>query len=234
MEELGTLVESAVQGKDTPPSLLRLMNQAPGTVSDFLAERFGRCTRREECQRIAQLLNEVGPGGIAHLLEMLRYGPPGQAANSAGLLSRLDCSFLEVPLSVRLPGWSRLHQDSLIRQISLGGAARRGRLLARIFRHFDAALLGEVLDEIGLAGDTSVSPLLEKLAVGEAPQAADPYVRVKAIEALARLRSASAIPLLRSIATARQIIGWAHEEEMRLVALQALERIDPDPPLPAL
>jgi len=228
MEQLPKLVEEAIGQRDLPAGLTALMQKAPGRVAAFLAERFGRCTTREECFRLTHLLNATGPGGIAHLLELLQYGPPADAATTAGLLSRLDCAFLEVPLSVRLKGWNRLHQDMLVRQISLGSAPHRGRLLARLFPSFDAMVQPEVLDEIGLAGDRTASPLLAKLAAGELPQAADPYLRVKAIEALGRLRTESAAPMLRDIVTSRQFLGWANAEEMRLVALQALEKIDPE------
>jgi len=227
MEQLSQFVEEAITRPEVPEGLLSLMNQSPGRVAAYLAERFGRCSTRDECQRLSHLLNVAGPGGIAHLLELLQYGPPADAAATAGLLSRLDCTFLEVPLSVRLKGWNRLHQDMLVRQISLGSAPHRGRLLARLFPSFDAMVQPEVLDEIGLSGDRTATNLLSKLAAGELPQAADPYLRVKAIEALGRMGADSVAPLLRDIVTSRQFLGWANADEMRLVALQALEKIDP-------
>ncbi len=227
MEQLPQLVDEALRQPEIPTELLRLMNQAPGRAAAHLAARFGRCTKREECQRLSHLLNSAGPGGIAYLLEMLQYGPPAEAASTAGLLSRLDCAFLEVPLSVRLKGWNRLHQDMLLRQIALGAAPQRGRLLARLFSSFDAMVQPQVIDEIGLAGDRAVSGLLTRLVSGAVPEAADPYLRVKAAEALGRLGVESATPVLRDIVTSRQFLSWSNAEEMRLVALQAVQKTDP-------
>lgn len=227
MEQLSQLVEDALRQPEIPGELQAFLERSPERVAALLAERFSRCTRREECMRLSQLLNATGPGGIAHLLEMLQYGPPAEAASTTGLLSRLDCSFLEVPLSVRLKGWNRLHQDLLVRQIALGAAPQRGRLLARLFSSFDSMVQPQVLDEIGLAGDRSVSSLLTRLVAGAIPEAADPYLRVKAAEALGRLGVESAAPVLRDIVTSRQFLGWSNAEEMRLVALQALQKADP-------
>jgi hypothetical protein len=51
-------------------------------------------------------------------------------------------------------------------------------------------------------------------------------VRLKAIEALGRLRFTAAAAVLRRIAEAKQMWRWVHPSELRIAAIQALERFD--------
>jgi hypothetical protein len=52
-------------------------------------------------------------------------------------------------------------------------------------------------------------------------------MRVKAIESLGRLRATEAASLLRKILETRQAFRWQFAREMRIVAAQALKKIDP-------
>jgi hypothetical protein len=53
-------------------------------------------------------------------------------------------------------------------------------------------------------------------------------VRLKAVEALGRLKAQEAAELLRGIAQARQMFRWAHPGELRLAAVQSMTKIDSD------
>ncbi|HEY3876012.1 MAG TPA: hypothetical protein VGM92_11080, partial [Candidatus Kapabacteria bacterium] len=60
------------------------------------------------------------------------------------------------------------------------------------------------------------------------PKDATDYLRLKAIEALGRLRVTGAETVLRNIAEARKTWRWSYPSELRLVAAQAMEKLDPD------
>ena len=66
------------------------------------------------------------------------------------------------------------------------------------------------------------------LADGDLPAGAAAYLRVKAVEALGRMRAPESANALKRILEARKIFGWAHPQELRIAALQALEKLDPD------
>jgi len=53
------------------------------------------------------------------------------------------------------------------------------------------------------------------------------YVRLKAVEALGRLRASAANEILQKILEARQVWRWQYPSELRIAAGQALLRIDP-------
>jgi hypothetical protein len=63
---------------------------------------------------------------------------------------------------------------------------------------------------------------------GDLPAGGGPYLRVKAIEALGRISAPESISSLQRIVSARKVFGWAHPQELRIAALQALEKLQPD------
>jgi len=79
------------------------------------------------------------------------------------------------------------------------------------------------IDEMGMSGRPECIPKLLELAENEA---APGFVRVKAIEALGRLRATAVATLLQHIMDARQLWRWQYPEELRIVSAQALMRID--------
>src|SRR4029077_1244119 len=106
------------------------------------------------------------------------------------------------------------------------GAADRGRLLLDLFDHLDALVRPLAVDEIGVAGGKTADMRLLRLAEGDVPAGGTDYLRLKAIEALGRLRTPGAEAVLRKIAEVRKTWRWANPSELRLVATQAMEKID--------
>jgi hypothetical protein len=84
-----------------------------------------------------------------------------------------------------------------------------------------------VVDEIGMTEDREALGRLLTLADGDLPAGAAPYLRVKAIEALGRLKAPESANALKRILEARKLFGWVHPQELRIAALQALEVLEP-------
>ena len=104
-----------------------------------------------------------------------------------------------------------------------------GGLLLHLFEGLDAIVRPLAIDEIGMSGESSSDALL--LAYRRSwnlPRGSTQFLRLKAVEALGRLRTPGAEAVLRKIAEARRAWRWANPSELRLVAAQSLERIDPD------
>ena len=124
-----------------------------------------------------------------YLKEMLKSDAPAKAAVVVGLLSRLDAAGVEDLLPQRLKHGGRSFHDAVVRQLSIAGAPERGQLMANSLESFDPLVLPLALDEIGMCGDPETAPKLLRLAEGDIlPQGSD-YLRVKAIEALGRMRA---------------------------------------------
>ena len=224
---LPEFIEEAMHSDPIPPELLGVLRRTSQASAEHLADRFFRCMRRDECDRMIELVKALGSPALAQLREILRTGQPRQASCVVGLLSRLDVGTLLELLPQRLPEWNRFYHDIVVRQIAYGAAPDRGRTLLELAEVLDAVILPESVDEIGMSGDmTAAQPLIAMASPGEAASRS-PFVQLKAIESLGRLRDAQAVPTLREILEARKRFGWLHHRELRIAAAQALSKTDP-------
>jgi PilZ domain len=90
----------------------------------------------------------------------------------------------------------------------------------------DPVLLPLAIDEIGFAEDASCAMVLLRMAEGNWPHPTRAFARLKAVEALGRLKPQLAVELLRKFAEARNMFQWAYPSELRLVAAQSLSKMD--------
>ena len=174
------------------------------------------------------MMEALGSDGIEHLRGQLVHGNPHEATDAVGLLARFDLDTLERVLPDRMKEWKRTAHDRIVRQLAASGAPQRGRLILQLFDYLDTLIRPLAVDEIGMCGEQSADTLLLRIAEGNLPKNASDYLRVKAIEALGRLRTSGAEAVLRKVAEARKTFRWAYPSELRLVAAQAMEKIDPD------
>ncbi len=115
----------------------------------------------------------------------------------------------------------------------MGAVDERGPLLLELLDLFDPVILPAVTDEIGVTSDPLASVRLLRLAQGDLPTNASPYVQVKAIEALSRLHDTHAAPLLHELLNSHGLLGWKYPREIRIVAAQALMKLEPGYVVPA-
>jgi len=224
---LPEFIEEALRLPQVPPDLVLVLRRTSQAAVEHLADRFFRCMRREECDRMVEIVTDLGPAALQQAREMLRVGGVRQAAAVVGLLSRLDVPTLLELLPVRLPEWNRFYHDIVVRQIAYGAAPDRGRTLLEILEHLDSMVLPQAIDEIGMSGDrTTVPPLMVMAEAGEA-QGRSAIIQIKAVESLGRLREPESIPVLRALLETKKMWKWSNHRELRIAAAQALAKIDP-------
>lgn len=223
---LPEFIEDALSQQSLSADLVGVLHRNSQAAAEHLAERFFRSMRREECDRIVDLVHELGIPANNYLREMLRNGPQRQAVSSVGLLSRLDVPGLLEFLPMRLPGWNRFYHDVIVRQIAYGNASDRGRTLLEILEILDPAVVPQALDEIGMSGDRSAAPPLIVMAEAGETQGRSPLLQLKAIEALGRLREPDAVPVLKNLFESKRMFKWQHHRELRIASAQALAKID--------
>jgi hypothetical protein len=224
---LPEFIEEAMYLPQLPADLLQVLRRTSGAAVEHLSERFFRCMRREECDRIIDIVKELGAPAQQQLREMLRMGQPRQAASVVGLLSRLDVPTLLELLPTRLPEWNRFYHDVVVRQVAYGAAHDRGRSLLELLEILDALVLPQAIDEIGMSGDRSAVPPLVVMAEAGETQGRSALLQLKAVESLGRLRENDAVPVLRGLLEAKKMWRWSHHRELRIAAAQALVKIDP-------
>jgi hypothetical protein len=220
-------IEEALRSDPAPADLLVVLRRTCQSGAEHLADRFFRCMRRDECDRMVELVKEMGSPALAQLREILRTGQPRQASAVVGLLSRLDVGTLLELLPIRLPEWNRFYHDVVVRQIAYGAAPDRGRTLLELAEVLDSVVLPESIDEIGMSGDLSAAPPLVAMAKPGEAASRSPFVQLKAIESLGRLRDMDSLTLLREIVEMKKTFGWIHHRELRIAAAQSLSKTDP-------
>ena len=225
---LPEFIDEALKEGNVQSGLADLLRRMPGPSSQQLAIRFSRAGFREDCELLVSMMGLLGPEGLEHLREQLLRGTPNEAIDTVGMLARIDREMLEKMLPDRMKEWKRTAHDRVVRQIAASGASERGRLLLDIFDLLDGTIRPLAIDEIGMAGEQSADMKLLRLAEGDLPSGGTDYLRLKAIEALGRLRTTGAEVLLRKISEARKAFRWANPSELRVVAAQAMEKIDPE------
>lgn len=227
LNRLPDFVEDVLRLGRVPEGLTPLLMTIPRAAMEFLVQRFGHCGFREDCDLLVAVAGELVPEGVSSLRETFLASPPPRAAETVGLLSRLDFPVVETELTAKISGWSIPVQDRTIRQIVAGGATGRWKLIMALFERVDAILQPLLVDEVGMNAGAEAEDWLLKLANQEDSASYTPYVRVKAIESLGRLKSKQAKLLLRDLADTRTVLRWEHPRELRVAALQALQKIDP-------
>jgi hypothetical protein len=224
---LPEMIEEAINADQVPEDLINVLQQLPRNSVEHLADRFFRAQKRVECDRIVELVGELGQPAIDDLRDILRTSQPRQAASTVGLLSRLAVTTLLELLPSRMGEFNRFYQDVIVRQIAYGAAPDRGRTLLELLELLDALILPEAIDEIGMSQDRSASSSLIALATAGEALNRPAFVQLKAIESLGRLREIEAVPVLRTIVEDKKLFGYSQHRELRIAAIQALSKIDP-------
>jgi hypothetical protein len=227
-ERLPEFIDEALRSGEVPVGLRDLLRRMPNAASEQVASRFSRAGLREDCDLLISLLDSLGPEGLDHLRQLLREGPTSKAIETIGILARLDVDRLIQVLPARMRDWKRTAHDRVVRQVAASGSPERGRLLLELFDHLDKMIQPLAVDEIGMTGEQSANTRFLRIAETEISKGESGYLQLKAIEALGRLRTVAAEAALRKIAEARKAFRWAHPSELRLVAAQAMAKIDPD------
>jgi hypothetical protein len=225
---LRDFVAEAQYSDKLPQGLVDVLRRIPAPAAEEIAMQFSRCSTRQEAERFVELTKQVGSPALSHLKHLLVERSATEGVIGVGLLTRFDLELLLNELPNRMRIWPRLQQDAAVRQIAASGATQRGELLLSLLGQLDPLILPEAIDEIGLAGDANNAVPLLELAESKPGTGITPYVQLKSVEAIGRLRVASAEALLSDIVLHRSIIGFSHPRELRVAAMQALQSINPE------
>jgi len=227
-ERIPEFVDEALRARQAAAGMTNVLKMLPQTAMEQLSMRFNRCSLREDAEHISNLAADLGEEGLQYLRSTVRGGPITEAVEMTGLLSTLDPDAVEVFLPSRMKDFPRTSQDRIVRQVSASGAPGRCRILLELLDHVDPLIMPLVIDEIGVTGDREALGRLLTIVDGDLPTGAGPYLQVKSIEALGRIHAPESTTTLRRIVEAKKMFGWAHAQELRIAALQALIGLEPD------
>jgi hypothetical protein len=222
-ERLPEFIEEAMRSGHVPDGMIEILELMPKASLQYATHRFGHCGFREDVELLAEIVRSLGADATSRLAETLQMAPANEAAETIGLLGQLSPDAIEQILPVRLSQWPRTAHDRAIRQLSSAMPEHRARLLVALYPALDVMIRPLAIDEMGMSGSPQCIPLLVELASDDSVSG---FTRVKAIEALGRLRAAAATAYLQQLIEAKQVWRWSYPSELRIAAAQALSKID--------
>jgi hypothetical protein len=223
-ERIPEFVEEALRNGQLPDGLAEILALMPQATLHYLTTRFGHCGFREDCELLGNMARGLGDDATHRLIETLQTAPATEAAEVIGLLSQLDPDAIEQFLPGRLEQWPRAAHDRAVRQLSSVPAEQRARLLVAMYDFLDITIRPLAIDEMGMSGRPEcIAKLMHLVDDDQTPG----FARVKATEALGRLRATRAGHSLERILDAKQLWRWTYPSELRIAAAQALILINP-------
>jgi hypothetical protein len=222
-ERLPEFIEEAMRSGQIADGMMDILSLMPKATIHYVTNRFGHCGFREDCELLTTIVRNLGDDATQRLLETLQTAPPTEAAEAIGLVSQLSPENVEKILPARLSQWPRSAHDRAVRQLSATPPEQRARLLVALYDSLDVMVRPLAIDEMGMSGQSSCIPkLIELVQTDDTPG----FTRVKAVEALGRLRASASSALFQHILDTRQVWRWVYPNELRIAAAQALLRVD--------
>ena len=227
------LIDAALANRALDPALPRLLQRDPERLLDRLTLLLTDPRGFESLPAMSRLLRAIGVP-VLNLLESRLYEARRQRVSAAiKMLSVADPERLLRGLPRALASWEWNLQDLAVSELSRPANAACSQSAAFVF----SAILADahplvvpmMIDQIGLAMESTAVPQMMEIAAGEHDILRDQFVRIKAIEALGRMRASEAGELLRTLTEKREGLVHAEPAGLRSAAEDALEMIENRP-----
>lgn len=227
------LVDAALANRPLDPVLPRLLERDPERLLDRLTLLLTEPRGQESLPAMARLLRAIGVPALS-LLETRLFEARRQRVTAAiKLLAAAEPDRLLRTLPRSLASWDWSLQDLAVSELARGGNGRPSASVAFAF----AATLQDahplvapmMIDTIGMCQEGTAIPMLMEIAAGEHELLRDLFLRIKAVEALGRMRAAEAAELLRQLSERREGLTFAEPAGLRAAAEEALALIENKP-----
>jgi PilZ domain len=232
-DRLFLLVDAGLAHRALDPVLPRLLERDPDKLLDRLTLLLGEERGASLLPAMARLLRTIGVPVLTILETRLYEARPQRVTAAIKLLATADPDRLLRGLTRALPSWEWNMQDLAISELSRPTNAPNAQTAAFVFSsvliHAHPLVVPMMIDQIGLSGDSSAIPQLMEIAAGEHTTLRDQFVRIKAIEALGRLRATESMQLLHLLAERRSGIAYAEPSGLRTAAQDAMALIEDRP-----
>lgn len=226
------LVDAALATR-TLEALGRVLRREPQRLVDHLAGILSADGGMNQFAAMVHVVTACGESMLGTLAENLSEPRSQRAATAIKLLAAADPQRLVRALPRVLSAWDWSLQDLAVGELSRRTAGARlagvAAAFAKVLPEAHEMVAPMMLDEIGLANEKSAIPMLLKIAAGDMELLRDVFIRIKAVEALGRMRAVAAADLLRKLVREHQ--GLVHSEPagLRAAAQEALALLENQP-----
>ena len=227
------LVDASLANRALDPPLPRLLQRDPERLLDRLTLLLTEPRSADMMPAMARLLRTIGVPALT-LLETRLFEARRQRVSAAiRLLAAADPDRLLRGLTRALGSWEWNLQDlavsELARPTNSPSAQSTAFVFSAILQDAHPLVVPMMIDQIGIGQEATAVPLLMEIAAGEHETLRDQFVRIKAIEALGRLRATEAIDLLRQLAGKREGLTFTEPGGLRAAAEDALALMEEGP-----
>lgn len=227
------LVDASLANRPLDPPLPRLLQRDPERLLDRLTLLLTEPRSIDMMPAMARLLRSIGVP-VLTLLETRLFEARRQRVSAAiRLLAAADPDRLLRGLTRAMASWEWNLQDlavsELARPTNTPSAQSTAFVFSAILQDAHPLVVPMMIDQIGIGQETTAVPLLMEIAAGEHETLRDQFVRIKAIEALGRLRAVEAVDLLRQLAGKREGLTYSEPGGLRAAAEDALSLMEEGP-----
>jgi PilZ domain len=227
------LVDAALANRALDPALPRLLQRDPDRLLDRLTLLLTDPRGQEMVPAMARLLRAIGVPALTVLETRLFEARRQRVSAAIKLLAAADPDRLLRGLTRALASWEWNLQDLAVSELARPSNRPSAQSTAFIF----SAILADahplvvpmMIDQIGIGQETTAVPMLMEIAAGEHETLRDQFVRIKAIEALGRLRAFEAVELLHILAGKREGLTFVEPAGLRAAAEDALALMEESP-----
>lgn len=227
------IVDAALANRALDPALPRLLQRDPERLLDRLTLLLTDPRGPETIPAMSRLLRAIGVPVLTVLETRLFEARRQRVSAAIKLLAAADSDRLLRGLTRAMASWEWNLQDLAVSELARPTNNPSAQSTAFVF----SAILGDahplvvpmMIDQIGIGQETTAVPLLMEIAAGEHETLRDQFVRIKAIEALGRLRATEAAELLRQLAGRREGLTFVEPAGLRAAAEDALAMLEETP-----
>jgi len=227
------LVDAAIANRPLDAALPRLLQRDPDRLLDRLTLLLTDPRGPEMLAPMARLLRSIGVPVLTVLETRLFEARRQRVSAAIRMLAAADPDRLLRGLTRAMASWEWNLQDLAVSELSRPANSSSAQSTAFVFSAIlqDAhpLVVPMMIDQIGLGLETTAVPLLMEIAAGEHDTLLDQFVRIKAIEALGRLRATEAVDLLRQLAGKREGLTYVEPGGLRAAAEDALALMEEGP-----
>jgi hypothetical protein len=227
------LVDEALSSQPLNPVVPRLLKRCPDRMLERLGLLLTASDGMNSLPAMVRLLHATGEPVLGALETRLFEARRQRVATAIHLLASADPKRLASALPKALASWEWSLQDlaatELMKWTNPPVVAATAQAFLATIGEAHAMVVPCMIDHIGIAHETAAVPALLQIAVGEHLTLRDIFFRIKAIEALGRMRVPEAAAPLLNIVRLRN--GLAHDEPaaLRAAAEEALAVLENRP-----
>ena len=228
------LVDEALSNQPLNAVIPRLLKRSPDRLIDRLGLRLTAPRGFDSLPAMVRLIHATGEPVLGALEARLYEARRQRTLTAIHLLASSDPKRLATALPKALASWEWSLQDlaatELIKWTNPPVVAATAKAFLATLPEAHALVVPCMIDHLGMANETAAASLLLEIAAGGHITLRDIYFRIKAVEALGRMRIGEAAALLMRIVRERNGLAHGEPAALRAAAEEALSLLENNAP----